>query len=126
MVVYNAGLEKSRIREAAALYPAFQKWSDEILARVVDLYAPFRSYSVYHPDQHGSASIKCVLPALTGKSYDDLDIADGGTASNEYIRVMFGDAEETEKATVFRNLEEYCGLDTLGMLDILRCIEELT
>ena len=125
VVVYNAGFEKSRIREATQLYPEFRQWTEGILDRIVDLLAPFRSFSVYHPDQHGSASIKCVLPALTGKSYADLDIADGGTASNEYIRVMFGDAEDAERVDVFAQLEEYCGLDTLGMLDILQVLYSL-
>ena len=125
VVVYNAGFEKSRIKEAVKLYPNYRRWAECILGRIVDLLVPFRSFSVYHPDQHGSASIKYVLPALTGKSYADLDIADGGTASNEYIRIMFGNTSDAERVEVFSQLEEYCGLDTLGMLGILRVLPKL-
>jgi|SRR5438876_4961606 len=38
---------------------------------------PFRRFHYYHPKQNGSASMKSVLPALTGKGYDQLAIQDG-------------------------------------------------
>ena len=71
----------------------------------------------------GSASLKSVLPALTRKGYEGMDIADGGTASREYARVTFGDAGEEERQKVRKHLVEYCGLDTEGMIWI---VEELT
>ncbi|MFZ1976860.1 MAG: hypothetical protein WAV76_02800 [Bacteroidota bacterium] len=49
-----------------------------------------------------------------------MEIGDGGTASNEYIRVTFGDGvSEKERNKVRKNLEEYCGLDTYGMVEIV-------
>ncbi|MFH1738259.1 MAG: DUF2779 domain-containing protein, partial [bacterium] len=73
-------------------------------------------------DQCGSASIKAVLPALTGKSYEGMEISEGGTASLEYLRVTYGDVEEAERQKVRRQLEKYCALDTEGMAMI---VEEL-
>ena len=78
------------------------------------MLAPFKSFHYYHPDQCGSASIKAVLPTLTGKSYEGLEIAEGGTASLEYLRVTFGEADEKELQKVRRQLEKYCALDTEG------------
>ncbi len=97
----------------------------ELLDRVVDLLSPFSSFDAYCPSQHGSASIKQVLPALTGKSYGDLAIQDGGQASEAFKRVTFAQAEEKERREVRRSLEEYCGLDTKGMLDIITALRKL-
>jgi len=44
--------------------------------------------------------MKSVLPALTGKGYDSLEIADGGTASMEYVRVTFGGVPEEERQKI--------------------------
>jgi hypothetical protein len=94
-------------------------------ARMVDLLAPFRSFHVYHPDQHGSASIKSVLPALVGKDYSDLAISDGGMASQAYLTAMYAGVSEEEKQQTFKDLETYCGQDTLGMVDILNKLGKL-
>jgi len=55
-----------------------------------------------------------------------MKIADGGTASNEYLRVTFGeDVTEKEKNKVRNNLEEYCGLDTYAMVEIIEKLRKL-
>jgi hypothetical protein len=94
--------------------------------RIVDLLVPFRTFAYYHPDQKGSASIKVVLPVLTGSGYEDLPIADGDSASIEFMRVTFGDASNAERTKVRKQLEQYCGLDTFGMLKIVLRLERST
>ena len=69
--------------------------------------APFQALDYYHPDQHGSASIKAVLPVLTGHTYADLEIREGGQASLEYLRVHSSDAPEAERSKVREHLERY-------------------
>ena len=86
--------------------------------QTADLLLPFRGFRAYDPAQHGSASLKAVLPAFTSRSYADMAIADGGMAAGEYARVMFGGADRDLDA-VLRHLEEYCGQDTYGMILIL-------
>jgi hypothetical protein len=125
VVVFNAAFEKTRLQECVDAHPGFSSWLEPVLERVADLLTPFRSFDVYYPSQHGSASIKAVLPALTGKTYQDLAIHDGGQASDEFKKVTFGDATERERQKVRRNLEEYCGLDTMGMLDIINALAAL-
>jgi len=93
--------------------------------RVVDLLEPFRSFSYYNPAQCGSASMKAVLPALTGRGYDQLAIQEGGMASQEYFRVTFGDVTEQERQRVRQQLEEYCGQDTMGMIWIVDELRQL-
>jgi hypothetical protein len=66
--------------------------------------------------------MKAVLPALTGKGYEQLDIQEGNAASREFLRVTFGDVSDAERAKVRKQLEDYCGLDTMGMVEIVQAL----
>ena len=125
IVVYNAAFEKGVLAQCAARLPEFGPWVDRVNRRVLDLLSPFKSFHYYHPQQHGSASIKAVLPALTGRGYADLDIREGGTASLEYARVTFGDVLEAERQRVRHQLEEYCCRDTEGMVWMVEALSRL-
>ncbi len=75
---YNAGFEKMVMRDLAGRVPALAPDLEGIIDRVVDL-RPIASKRYYHPSQHGSWSLKAVLPAaVPDLSYDDLDgVQDG-------------------------------------------------
>lgn len=122
IVAYNASFEKQRLSECAEYFPEHARWVDRLLPRFVDLLEPFRSFSYYHPAQDGSCSQKAVLPAMTGSGYEDLDIADGQTASLRFLDMAFGGVSREERAAIRLELKEYCGRDTLGMV---RIVEEL-
>lgn len=119
IVVFNAPFEKGRMKECAELLPEYKSWVAAVNGRIVDLLNPFKAFNFYHPDQCGSASMKLVLPALTGKDYTKLEIQEGGAASREFLRVTFGDVSESERKRVRSALEKYCGQDTEGMVWIL-------
>jgi CRISPR/Cas system-associated exonuclease Cas4 (RecB family) len=125
VVAFNAPFELGRLEECCELMPEFQAWLKNVRGRIVDLLLPFRGFRYYHPRQNGSASMKAVLPALTGKGYDHLAIQDGGMASLQYLRVTYGEASEAERTKVRRQLEEYCGMDTLGMHFMLESLRTL-
>ena len=126
VVTYNASFETSRLEECCELLPEYQPWLKKLKPRIVDLLLPFRGFRYYHPDQHGSASMKAVLPALTGSGYEQLTIQEGGAASREFLRVTFGQVSDEERNRVRRDLEAYCALDTLGMVQIVDKLELLT
>ena len=90
---------------------------------MVDLLEPFRSFHYYNPTQKGSASLKSVLPAVTGSSYEDMDISNGELASVLYQSATYGNVSDEERDKVYNDLEKYCGLDTEGMIKI---VNELT
>jgi hypothetical protein len=92
----------------------------------VDLLVPFRSFSYYHPEQRGSASIKSVLPALTGSGYDDLDINNGDAASLAFLNMTYGQMPAAERAKTRADLERYCGLDTEGMIRIVERLRDIS
>ena len=120
VVTYNASFEMSRLRELKQGYPAYAEQIDAVLARVVDLLEVFRSFAVYHPSQHGSCSIKKVLPALCGSGYEGLEIGEGETASNEYVRVTYGEhIQDQDRQQVRNHLLAYCKQDTQAMADLM-------
>jgi len=125
VVVYNAKFEKGVLDKLAAAFPEHAGWIEKVKCRIIDLLEPFQSFDYYHPEQHGSASIKSVLPVLTGRSYADLEIQEGGQASLEYLRVHFGDVPEAERRKVRDQHERYCGQDTEGMVWIAEALRKL-
>lgn len=125
VVAYNAKFEEGVLSDLANAFPRHAGWVEKIKARMLDLLRPFRGFDYYHPEQLGSASLKSVLPALTGHSYESLDIKDGNQASYEYVRTHFCDVPEAEREQVRRHLEAYCGQDTGGMVAIVNALREL-
>ncbi len=130
IIAYNQSFEIGRLKELAEAFTDYKKWIESILPRFIDLMVPFRKFYYYNPVQQGSASIKKVLPAITGKGYDDMEISEGGTASLEFLRITQGASDGTfpdnnEIKKVRENLEKYCALDTEGMVWIVNRLKEL-
>jgi hypothetical protein len=122
VIVYNQSFEEGVLEKLAESYPEYAGWIDEVVSRMADLIIPFRNFSYYHPDQCGSASLKHVLPSLTGISYTGLNIAEGQTASLKFMEAAFGGIAPEDRSKIFADLLEYCGQDTYAMV---RIVEEL-
>ena len=124
IIAYNASFEQNVLKNLAECFPQEKKWIESVIDRMIDLLIPFRNFYYYNPSQQGSASIKKVLPAVTGKSYDSLEINHGGEASLQYLYMIYGKdgkkPSEKEIKKIRENLEKYCGLDTEGMVWIVR------
>ena len=119
ILVYNIGFERGKINDLIDVFPEYSNELLGIVNRLKDLMIPFQQKWYYTPEMKGSYSIKYVLPALVPElSYNDLDIKEGGTASNTFLSMVNetfeGDVEETR-----RQLLEYCKLDTYAMVKIL-------
>ncbi|MDP8233240.1 MAG: DUF2779 domain-containing protein [Candidatus Saelkia tenebricola] len=125
IIAYNANFEINVLRKSSEVFTQYQDWFDEIESRFSDLLMPFRSFFYHHPSQQGSNSLKKVLPVLTKDSYKDMEIADGGEASIQYYTVTFNkDTDEKKRRDIYASLEKYCDLDTRGMVDILKRLQE--
>jgi len=126
VLAYHMSFEKQVLKALEELSPRDSLWLRSISERMGDLMAPFKEFWYYHPDQHGSCSLKAVLPCfLTNKGYEDMEIKEGIIASMRYYITHFKDCPKEEKEKVRRNLREYCTLDTEGMVEILRRLEEI-
>ncbi len=114
---YNAGFECRVMRELAGLFPNLAASLVAIIERVVDLL-PIARNRYYHPSQHGSWSIKAVLPAAIPElSYDDLDgVQDGNMAVEAFKEAIHPDTTPERKKEIENQLAEYCKLDTLAMV----------
>lgn len=124
ILVYYESFEKNILKELAKVFPEHAWWIEDATERIVDLYEPFGKFYYYSSEQKGSASLKNVLPALTGISYDTMEISNGQQASLRYLNITFlkGEKEpdETHVEKIRKDLLDYCGLDTEGMIFILR------
>jgi len=118
ILVYNKAFEVARLQEVAAGFPEFSEDIEMLIARIVDLMAPFRNKDYYVKAMCGSHSIKYVLPALVPDlSYDNLAIADGEMAMLAYAGLA-KTTDVAEKKKIRHDLQEYCRMDTLGMVRI--------
>jgi len=123
VLVYNMGFESRINRELGQAFPRYQLELENINARMVDLLVPFRSRHLYHPEMMGSASLKSVLPAFVPDlSYDDLAIADGDSASAMYLNCVKDSISNADKKKIFKNLKDYCALDTLAEVRLLEVL----
>ena len=119
---YHAAFEKACLNSLAVRSPRLEIALLDIAARLVDLEALVADY-VYHPDFHGSFSLKAILPALVpGAGYKDLAVTNGNAAALafETFRTL---PTGREKERVRAEMLEYCARDTWGMLEIYRALE---
>jgi hypothetical protein len=125
VLVYNIGFERGKLNDLIDVFPKYSNELRGIIDRLKDLMIPFQQKWYYTPEMRGSYSIKAVLPALVPElSYNELDIKEGGTASNAFLSMVNGSFEGDVIKT--RNqLLEYCKLDTYAMVKILDKLKEI-
>jgi len=103
------------IRELAKALPKYARRLQALEDRCWDLCNVIRDH-YYHPDFHGSFSIKQVLPVLVpGMSYERLAVKDGMEASRVYVEALQTD-DARRRQEIHDGLIEYCGQDTLAMV----------
>ena len=120
IIVWNQGFEMNRLREVARDFPDYAFRIEPLFERFADIMVPFRRKYLYKPEMNGSYSLKAVLPALVPDlSYSDLEIQEGGTASETYESIYY-DTDPKSIDMKRNNLLKYCKLDTFSMVKILQ------
>ena len=123
IVVYS-GYEAGRIKALAEALPQFSDDFLAILPRIFDLLTQVRNHC-YHPEFHGSFSIKSVLPALVpGMNYKDLEINEGGLASLAYFEIISPQITSDRWNELRTNLLKYCERDTEAMVRLVERLKE--
>ena len=88
-MAYNIGFERGKLNDLIDVFPEYSNELRGIVNRLKDLMIPFQQKWYYTPEMKGSYSIKYVLPSLVPElSYNDLDIKEGGTASNTFLSMV--------------------------------------
>jgi hypothetical protein len=125
ILVYNIGFERGKLNDLIDVFPQYSNELSGIVNRLKDLMIPFQQKWYYTPEMRGSYSIKSVLPALVPElSYKDLEIKEGGTASNTFLSMVNGSFEGDVEETRIQLLE-YCKLDTYAMIKILDVLNQV-
>lgn len=121
---FNAGFETTRLKEMASTFPEHEDWIKKLLPRFIDFWEPFRQFWWYHPDQEGRTGVKTLMPLVSGRRYEDLEIGDGHTASLAWLKVHVGPRGEVsalpeeEREGVRGSLIRYCSMDTEALVAI--------
>ncbi|SEA16650.1 protein of unknown function [Desulfuromusa kysingii] len=120
VLAYNMAFEKTRIKEMSEDFPEYAEGLSNIHGRIRDLIVPFRKRYAYRWQQHGSNSIKNVLPAfIPDMSYQDLEISHGGMAMDAY-HLMCAETDTQKLKSLRNNLFKYCERDTEAMVKLLQ------
>ncbi|MCK5327465.1 MAG: DUF2779 domain-containing protein, partial [Candidatus Latescibacteria bacterium] len=115
-IIAYSPFEKTIINKLSEHFPELSPDLLALIDRIVDLEAILRKH-FYHPDFHGSTSIKKTLPVLVpDMSYDGLEIANGDTAMSAFALMAQGHYGDGEIDTIRKNLLDYCRQDTLAMV----------
>ena len=131
IMVYNKSFEETRIRELANDFPKFKTQLLALIPRLVDLEIPFKKHYYVH-EFEGRSSIKKVLPVMCPElSYDRLNIQNGSDAQAIY-RNLINKVYHTDKGykgkqfeKVKQDLLDYCGQDTIAMVELLKALRNL-
>ncbi len=128
VLAYNASFEKGVIRNLALIFPEFSEHLLNIEKNIKDLMLPFQNKDYYHYKMQGSYSIKKVLPALIPdmeKAYKDLELIHNGNEAMQSFELM-QNMDQNTQVKYRKALLEYCKLDTLAMVKILKHLKEIT
>lgn len=126
VLAYNMGFEKGVIRKLAEMFEEFAPKLLAIHDNIRDLMTPFQKKEYYVPSMRGSYSIKYVLPALVPemeRAYKELELVhNGGEAMQTFAKLSKMD--DATKEQYRKALLEYCKLDTLAMVEVLKKLRE--
>ncbi|MBP7134203.1 DUF2779 domain-containing protein [Patescibacteria group bacterium] len=126
VIVWNKGFECG-INEALGNRVLLSKsFLQSVNDRVFDLMDIFKKQHFVHKDFRGSTSIKRVLPVLAPElSYKDLEIHEGGTASQSWNKLTTTEMSPEEKTKIAEDLGKYCERDTYAMYVIWKHLDEV-
>ena len=121
IVVYS-DYEQTVMKQLAESFPKYADRLLELCGRTFDLLKLIRE-SYYHPNFHGSYSIKSVLPALVPNlSYAGLGIQEGSMAAVAYGQMIASGTSASDKARTKEDLLSYCERDTEAMVRVFEVL----
>ncbi|MFT5659912.1 MAG: hypothetical protein ACI9TV_000545 [Sulfurimonas sp.] len=127
VLAYSMSFEKGVNAKLADSFPEFSNHLLSINDNVKDLMFPFQKKYYVTPQMQGSYSIKYVLPSLVpemAEAYKSLNgIQNGSDAMNAFPKLSSMSVDEKEKTRTA--LLEYCKLDTLAMVEVLKKLKEV-
>lgn len=125
IITWNMSFETNCNTTLGELVPEYAAFYEQLNSRIVDLMVPFMNDWYVDKRFGGSASIKNVLPILVPElSYKALGIQEGTAASRLWMEAVLDGSRDGEKEQILGDLVEYCGLDTLAMVEIFKVLSK--
>ena len=125
IIAWNMSFEKGCNTRLGRIEPEFKEFYESLNAKMADLMIPFSNGYYIDAKFGGSASIKNVLPVLVPElSYKELGIQEGGSAQRSWMDAVLYE-KRSDKEQVLKDLDEYCKLDTLAMVEIFNFLTKL-
>ncbi len=126
VLAYNAPFERRCLEHLAAAVPAQADALRDVVRRLQDLLPVVRDH-LYHPDFGGTFGLKTVTRVLLPDlAYGDLEIAEGGTASEVIEGLLLNDVDVPagDREWLRKQLLAYCERDTWVMVKLLERLQE--
>ncbi len=121
VIVWNQSFEEHRNLDLAQHCPQYEAQLLGINARLYDLMKIFKDGSYVHPDFHGSASLKAVLPVICPHlSYANLEIQNGEETMLKWYWLQTDQPSGEERHAIEEAMKAYCRLDSFGMVEIFQ------
>jgi hypothetical protein len=126
VVVWNKAFEMMINRDMAKLHPEYTGFLEDLNSHIYDLGEVAKQGYYLHPGFKGSWSIKNVLPVMVPElSYNGMAISHGEQASLAWWKITFEALPDWEKQQMIQDLEHYCALDTLAMVEIYNRLRQI-
>jgi hypothetical protein len=123
VVVWNKRFERTRNEEMGKLSPNDAPFLTSLNERMFDLMEIFADQFYVDVRFNGSCSIKNILPVLVPSlSYKELPIQEGMGASISWYRMCESATTDEQRTETRQNLLDYCKLDTLAMVEIVKAL----
>jgi hypothetical protein len=121
VIAWNKGFEQGVNKELAVRKAQYAPSLEQINTQMYDLRDIFQKQYYVHPEFRGKTSVKKVLPPLVpGLHHADLNIKEGGQASDAWSQMISPSTGPQERARIAEDLLTYCRLDTYAMFQIWR------
>ncbi|MFM2432630.1 MAG: hypothetical protein RLZZ511_3844 [Cyanobacteriota bacterium] len=105
-------------------FPEYATQLESIADRLWDLEDIFKHH-YKHPKFRGSTSIKKVLPVLVPHLSYDTQAVQRGDQAQAVWEEMLACFDRSQKSELIANLQAYCQLDTLAMLEIYQALRQI-
>jgi len=123
ILAWKMSFEQSVLRHLGETFPELEQKIQRLIERFMDLMIPFSSGWYTDVAFGGSSSLKRVLPVLVPSlSYDKMPIKNGEEASLIYELSLDSKMSKEDLAKTRADMLQYCGLDTLAMVEILKAL----
>jgi len=117
-IITYSDFEHNIILNLIKLFPELKDKIHNIADRIIDFEVILRN-NYYDKNFHGRTSIKKVLPVLVkNMNYDNLDIAEGGSASAHFAYMAMNMYSKEKEEEIKKELLQYCRQDTLALVKI--------